>query len=142
MDIFDAQKRSNIMSRIKQKNTTAERLLFKALRKRNIYFTRNRKDVFGTPDVAFKRKKVAVFVDSDFWHGRKKLPKSNQEFWAWKFERNRKRDEEVNIKLKEQGWTVLRFGEDELKKNVETCIETIFSAIGKESVLNYKSNKF
>jgi DNA mismatch endonuclease (patch repair protein) len=132
MDIFDRQKRSDIMSRIKQKNTTAERKLFKALRERNIYFTRNRKDVFGTPDVCFKRKKVAIFVDSDFWHGKKSLPKSNQEFWAWKFERNRKHDEDVNLKLVEQGWTILRFSENEIKKNIESCIEKIFLAIGKQ----------
>jgi len=133
MDIFDKEKRSDIMSRIKQKNTTAERKLFKALRERKIYFTRNRKDVFGTPDVCFKRKKVAVFVDSDFWHGRKSLPKSNQEFWAWKFERNRNYDEKVNATLTEQGWTILRFSENEVKKAVETCVEKILIAIGKEN---------
>jgi DNA mismatch endonuclease Vsr len=103
----------------------------KALRDKGVWFTHHRKDVFGKPDIVFKRKKIAVFVDSDFWHGRKHLPKSNQEFWSAKFERNRQRDDEVNAKLIEQGWTVIRFSDDEVKKQTDECVVKILIAIGR-----------
>ena len=80
-DVHTPEQRHYNMSQIRSKNTKPERILMKALRDKGIWFTHHRKDVFGKPDVVFKRKKVAVFVDSDFWHGKKHLPKSNQEFW-------------------------------------------------------------
>ena len=132
MDNRTPEQRRYNMSRIRSKNTKPELKLMKALRDKKIWFTRHRKDVFGKPDVVFKRKKVAVFVDSDFWHGRKHLPKSNQDFWIAKFERNRKRDIEVNTKLAEQGWVVIRLSDEEVKKNIEECLEKIFKTIGKE----------
>ena len=102
----------------------------KALRDRGVWFTTHRKDVFGKPDIVFKRKKIAIFVDSDFWHGRKHLPKTNQEFWIKKFERNRQRDIEVNVKLAELGWVIIRFSEEEIKKDIEKCVEQILLAKG------------
>jgi DNA mismatch endonuclease (patch repair protein) len=129
MDVHTPEQRHYNMSRIRSKNTKPEVKLMKALKEKKIWFTRHRADVFGKPDIVFKRKKIAVFVDSDFWHGRKHLPKSNQEFWIKKFERNRQRDEEVNTKLAEQGWTLIRLSEEEIKKNLEGCIEKIIEAI-------------
>ena len=81
-----------------------------------------------------KGKKVAVFCDSEFWHGynweeRKKDFKSHQEFWIPKIERNMERDKEVTAELQRQGWTVLRFWGKEIKKNVCGCADIIEKAV-------------
>lgn len=93
-------------------------------------FTTHKSDVFSKPDIVFKRKKVAVFIDSDFWHGKKHIPKTNQKFWIARFDCNRNRDIEVNAKLTEQGWTVLRFTEEEIKKELESCLHKVLAAVG------------
>ena len=135
MDNHTPEQRSYNMSRVKSKNTVPERKLMKALREKGVWFTHHRADVFGKPDIVFKRKKIAVFIDSDFWHGYKPLPETNKEFWTEKLARNRQRDEDVNAKLKEQGWIIVRFLESEIKKDFENCIRKI------QGVLNeYKDN--
>lgn len=88
------------------------------------------KSVFGHPDIAFIGKKVAVFCDSEFWHGydwdkRKSDIKSNKAFWIAKIERNIARDKEVNDYLTSHGWTVLRFWGKEIQKNVTHCVDMI-----------------
>jgi DNA mismatch endonuclease (patch repair protein) len=117
MDNRTPAQRSYNMSRVKSKNTALERKLMKALREKGIWFTHHRADVFGKPDIVFKRKKIAVFIDSGFWHGRKPLPETNKEFWGKKISRNIERDNEVNAKLSEQGWIVIRLDEGEIKKD-------------------------
>ena len=86
--------------------------------------------IYGKPDIVFIGKKVAVFCDSEFWHRynweeRKKDFKSHQEFWIPKIERNIERDSEVTAKLESEGWTVIRFWSDEIKKNTEDCVDII-----------------
>lgn len=130
MDNRTPEQRRRNMQNIKQKNTKLELIFMKALREKGIWFTTHRTDVFGKPDIVFKRKKIAVFIDSDFWHGKKHIPKTNQEFWIARFERNRNRDIEVNAKLTEQGWTVLRFTEEEIKKELENCLHKVLVAVG------------
>lgn len=77
----------------------------------------------------FVNKKVAIFCDSEFWHGKKYLNgekfKTNTSFWETKIERNIERDKEVNDRLEAEGWTVLRFWDVELQKNTDFCIEAI-----------------
>ena len=116
--------RSENMSRIKNKNTSIELLLRKELWKRGLRYRVNDKSIFGKPDIVFKRKKIAIFCDSEFWHGKKflegEIPKSNTEFWVKKLTRNIRRDKEVNEKLKKDGWIVLRYwGKDIRIKTVE-----------------------
>ena len=122
--------RSENMRRIKSKDTSIEILLRKELWKRGYRYRKNAKDVFGKPDMVFKSKKLAVFADSEFWHGKylmegKYIPKTNTEFWVKKIERNIERDKEVNQKLKDDGWTVLRFWESDIRKKLSECIELI-----------------
>lgn len=77
------------------------------------------KGIFGNPDFANKSKKVALFVDGCFWHGcpiHFKLPKTNSDFWKNKLEHNAERDKEVNERLKEEGWSVFRIWEHDIKK--------------------------
>lgn len=133
MDVHTPEQRHYNMSRIRSKNTKPEQRVMKVLRDKGVWFTRHRTDVTGKPDIVFKRKKIAVFIDSDFWHGKKHLPKSNQDFWIKKLERNRQRDEEVNASLTGQGWTVLRISEEEVKKHFDDCINKILAAIGRKS---------
>lgn len=127
-DKFSKEKRSWIMSRIRGKGTRIEREVFKALRKRGIYFQKNYQRALGTPDLALPRKKKAVFIDGDFWHGyryrvlKKKLP---DKFWREKIERNIKRDRRYGIRLKKDGWKVLRIWEHELNKGFEGAIDRI-----------------
>lgn len=81
MDFMTPEQRHRNMCNIKQKNTLPEQIIMKELRRQKIYFSKHVKDLPGKPDVVFKRKKIAVFIDSEFWHGRANLPKSNTEFW-------------------------------------------------------------
>ena len=97
-------------------------------------YRKNSNKVFGHPDIVFIGKKVAVFCDSEFWHGhdwenRKKDFKSHQEFWIPKIERNMQRDIEVNEKLQSEGWIVLRFWGKEIKKNLQNCADKIERAV-------------
>lgn len=105
-------------------------MLRSELWKRGLRYQKNVNAIFGKPDIVFKGKKVAVFCDSEFWHGynweeRKKDFKSHQEFWIPKIERNIKRDIEVTKQLESEGWTVLRFWGNEIIKETEKCANII-----------------
>ncbi|AWI25223.1 very short patch repair endonuclease [Flavobacterium pallidum] len=130
MDIFTTAQRSKIMSKIRAKDTKSEVLLAKALWKRGHRYRKHSKSIFGTPDLSFKKYKIAIFVDSEFFHGKhwdiiEKRPKNNAEFWQKKIERNMQRDNEVNVFLIQSGWTVLRFWSNDIKKNLFTTVRTI-----------------
>ena len=123
------------MRRVKNKDSEIELMLRKELWARGLRYRKNVNRVFGKPDIAFFGKKVAVFCDSEFWHGhnweeRKKDFKSRQEFWIPKIERNIARDIEVNEKLRDQGWVVLRFWGKEIKKDPSACADKIQQALG------------
>lgn len=122
------------MKQVKNKDSKIEVALRKELWNRGLRYQKNVTSIFGKPDLVFKGKKVAVFCDSEFWHGynweeRKKDFKSHQEFWIPKIERNMERDKEVTAELKRQGWTVLRFWGKEIKKNVCGCADIIEKAV-------------
>ncbi len=127
-DCFTKEKRSEIMSRIRSKNTKAELLVFRELRRRGIYFQKHYSLVAGKPDIALPRKKKAVFIDGDFWHGRNfkktkdRLPKK---YWRAKIEGNIKRDRKNRAKLKKEGWQVLRIWEGDIKKSLDKMMEKI-----------------
>lgn len=122
------------MKRVKNKDSVIELMLRKELWSRGLRYQKNVTKIFGKPDLVFKGKKVAVFCDSEFWHGynweeRKKDFKSHQEFWIPKIERNIQRDIEVNEELHRQGWTVLRFWGNEIKKDVVACADIVEKAV-------------
>lgn len=130
MDNHTPEQRRRNMQAVKNKDSQIELLLRKELWRRGLRYQKNSGKVYGHPDLAFIGKKVAVFVDSEFWHGfdwenRKKDFKSHQEFWIPKIERNMQRDIEVNEKLRAEGWTVIRFWGKEIKKNTEQCADVI-----------------
>ena len=118
------------MKKVKNKDSKIELALRAELWKRGLRYRKNVNSIFGNPDIAFKKYRIAVFCDSEFWHGynwseRKKDFKSNQEFWIPKIERNMERDKEVTLSLEEAGWTVLRFWGNDIKKNLEQCADQI-----------------
>ncbi|MFA6618273.1 MAG: very short patch repair endonuclease [Candidatus Neomarinimicrobiota bacterium] len=134
MDKFSLNKRNKIMRSVKNKGTKIECMLGKSLWKRGLRYRKNSKYVYGKPDFSFKGLKVAVFCDGEFWHGRdwetKKFEiKSNKKFWYSKIERNIERDREVNEKLINNGWIVLRFWESDILKNLEKCSNEVEEAI-------------
>lgn len=137
MDRHTPEQRRRNMQAIKNKDSEIEVMLRKELWQRGIRYRKNDNTVFGHPDLVFKGKKIAVFCDSEFWHGydwenRKKDIKSHQEFWIPKIERNIARDNEVTQKLTEEGWTVLRFWGKEIKKNLQECADKIEKAVKNE----------
>ena len=118
------------MRQVKNKDSAIELALRKELWNRGLRYRKNVKTVYGKPDIAFIGKKIAVFCDSEFWHGydweeRKKDFKSHQEFWIPKIERNMERDREVTAKLESEGWTVLRFWGKQIKRGVVACADEI-----------------
>lgn len=122
--------RSEIMSKVKGSDTSIELKLRKELWARGYRYRVNCRGVAGTPDICFKSRKIAIFCDSEFWHGKlyqegKSIPKTNQNFWIEKIKRNIKRDQEVNEKLEEEGWIVLRFWQKDIEKRLENCIGNI-----------------
>src|SRR5271169_3037524 len=109
------------MQNIRSKDTRPEIIIRKELKKRKIYFTQHVNTLVGKPDFVFRRKKIAVFIDSDFWHGHPKrciMPKSNCSYWESKIEGNRRHDKTVNKQLKILGWRVIRIWEHDIKKNL------------------------
>ena len=127
---------TQIMRKVKSKDSEIEVLLRKELWKRGLRYRKNVKNICGKPDIVFLSKKVAIFCDSEFWHGfdwenRKKDFKKNREYWIPKIERNIRRDQDVNEKLASEGWTVLRFWGEDIKKHVEECADIIEKVLRK-----------
>jgi DNA mismatch endonuclease Vsr len=132
-DLTPEQRRKN-MQAIKSSDTTIELLLRKALWAKGIRYRKNYKGLIGKPDIAITKYKIAVFCDSDYWHGydwenRNKRIKSNRDYWIPKIERNMKRDKEVSAALEEQGWTVLRFWEWQIRRETDQCVNIILNAV-------------
>jgi DNA mismatch endonuclease (patch repair protein) len=130
MDVHTPEQRSKNIRAIKATGTKDEVRLAKALWHLGYRYRKNDKSVFGKPDLTFKNHKVAIFVDSEFFHGKdwetqKLRIQSNQEFWHKKIGRNIERDKEVNDYLTNNGWTVLRFWSKEVKNNLWKCINRI-----------------
>jgi len=123
------------MRRVRNKNSLIEQMLRQELWHRGLRYRKNVNSIFGKPDIVFISKKIAIFVDSEFWHGydwknKRNEIKSNRKFWINKIERNIQRDKEVTATLNSQGWIVLRFWGRDIKKKLAKCadqIENIFS---------------
>lgn len=131
---YTSPDRSQLMSRIKSKNTQPEQILRKALWHSGVRYRKNVKSMKGTPDIVIAKHRIIIFVDGEFWHGykwdekRKKI-KSNRGFWIPKIERNIQRDIEVNKYYESNGWSVLRFWEYEIRKKLDTCLSDVFELI-------------
>lgn len=134
MDRLTKEQRRKNMQAVKAAGSKIEVALAKELWSLGYRYRKNDKTVFGKPDLTFKKMKLAVFVDSEFWHGKdwethKNDHKSNQEFWFNKIERNILRDIEVNDQLTKEGWKVLRFWGKDVMKNLRNCTNEISRTI-------------
>lgn len=129
-------KRSENMRRIRSKNTKIEIALRKALWHKGYRYRKNYAALPGKPDIVLTKQKIAIFCDSEFFHGKDwevLKPQlehgKNGEFWIKKISRNRERDDEVNKQLLFLGWTVIRFWGKDILKNTEECVQVIEEAI-------------
>lgn len=112
------------MASIRSAGTGIEKIVFRELRKKKVYFKKHYRKAPGNPDIALPRQKKAVFIDGDFWHGhkflklKKRLPKG---YWPGKIERNITRDRGNRAALKRAGWLVLRIWEHEILKDPDAA---------------------
>ena len=136
MDRLTKEQRHKNMSNIKNKDTGIEIMLRKALWDKGYRYRKNFKELPGKPDIVLTKYRIAIFCDSEFFHGKdwddlkKQLERGkNAEFWINKISKNRERDEEINKQLFYQGWTVIRFWGKDIKKDVEQCVKAVEETI-------------
>lgn len=117
----------------RSKGTKIEVLLAKELWHRGLRYRLNDRTLPGTPDISFKSRRLAVFCDGEFWHGRdweqrKHNIHSNLDYWWPKIERNQQRDRQVDAQLRALGWQVLRFWETDLRRHLTACADRVEEA--------------
>lgn len=136
MDNLTKEQRRKNMQNIKSKDSSIEVKLCKALWKKGYRYRKNYKELPGKPDIVLRKYMIAIFCDSEFFHGKDwevlkpKLDLSeNGEYWKHKIESNIVRDDEINKKLLFLGWTVIRFWGKDIMKNTDECIRVIEECI-------------
>lgn len=141
-DVLTKEQRHKNMKNIKGKDTKIEVLLRKALWHKGYRYRKNYKKLEGKPDIVLTKYKIAIFCDGEFFHGkdweklRERLKRGdNGEFWIKKIARNMEHDNDINKRLEFEGWTVLRFWGNDIKRNPEECVETV-----EETIFDIKIN--
>lgn len=136
MDRLTKEQRHRNMKNIKSKDTGIEVTLRKALWSKGYRYRKNDKTLPGKPDIVLSKYKIAIFCDSEFFHGKDwevlkpQLERGkNAEFWIKKISGNQQRDEEVNKQLQYLGWTVIRFWGKDIIKRTDECIQVIEETI-------------
>ncbi len=136
MDKLTPEQRHKNMQNIRSRDTSIECRLRKALWEKGYRYRKNYKKLPGKPDIVLTKYKIAIFCDSEFFHGKDwetlkvQLSKGkNADFWIKKITSNIKRDEEIDSRLKGLGWNVLRFWGRDIKKNTEDCLKTVEEVI-------------
>lgn len=112
MDVFDPQKRSEVMARVRGKDTKPELLVRRHLHAAGLRYVLHDRRLPGKPDLVFPSRRVAVFVHGCFWHGHEgckkaTIPATRPEFWRAKIEANKARDARVRSELEAAGWKVI-----------------------------------
>jgi DNA mismatch endonuclease Vsr len=135
-DQMSKEQRSRLMACVHARNTKFElsllRILSAELYPLGYRYRKHYRRVLGTPDIVFVKHRIAVFLDSDFWHGRNYdlFKKTMSPFWRIKIEANIERDRHVNMQLRREGWTVLRFGEKQVRKRPTSVVRRIKVKLG------------
>ena len=133
MDDLTIEQRRKNMQHIRSKDTSIEVALRTALWHEGIRYRKNYTELIGKPDIVITKYRIVVFCDSSFWHGRnfdtKKPVDTNHEYWDKKIRRNIARDEEVNQRLKAEGWMVLRFWDVDINKHLDECVKAVRESI-------------
>jgi DNA mismatch endonuclease (patch repair protein) len=127
MDVFTKKKRSWVMSRIRGTDTGVEVALRGRLHRLGYRFRKHVRDLPGTPDLVFVAKRIAVFIDGDFWHGWRfpRWVSKLQPRWSDKIATNRARDRSNHRKLRARGWTVIRVWEHEIERDLDACVSKV-----------------
>jgi DNA mismatch endonuclease, patch repair protein len=131
MDNLTPQQRSYMMSRVRSKDTVPELTVRKLVHARGLRFRKHCANLPGCPDLVFARYRVAVFIDGDYWHGWR-FPRWSDKltpYWKRKIEGNRRRDRRNFLRLRRQGWAVVRLWEHEIERDAERCIDRIEAAV-------------
>lgn len=143
MDTLTKEQRRKCMSHIHSKDTEIEVRLRKALWHKGYRYRKNYKLLPGKPDIVLMKYRIAIFCDSEFWHGKdwdvlkpRLLKGNNPDYWIKKIERNRERDAENDKKLLFMDWTVIRFWGKEILNNTDQCIQVIEEAVFDDSMRN------
>ena len=141
MDSLTKEQRSRCMSHIRSKDTGIEVKLRKALWHRGYRYRKNYSALPGKPDIAITKYKIAIFCDSEFFHGKdwdvlkpRLMKGSNPDFWINKIERNRERDARVDKELLFMGWTVVRFWGRDILRDTDQCVRVVDEAVFDASV--------
>ena len=132
-DTVSEVKRSEIMRAVRSKDSIMEIRFRKALWKASYRYTKNAGNYFGKPDLALRKYKTVIFLDSCFWHGCEehcRMPSTRKDYWVAKIERNKKRDAEVNEHYQNNGWHVLRIWEHEMTKDCDDVIARTINFLG------------
>lgn len=142
-DTFSKQKRHEVMSKIRSKDTKIEIQVRHWLYHHGIRYRKNCRDIPGKPDIAIKKYKIAIFVHGCFWHGHEnckyyRLPKSNVEYWQDKIRKNIDRDSNNVESLKRSGWNVFVVWECQVKSNFEAVMLDLLQEI---DILKNKKGK-
>jgi len=132
-DIFTKKKRSEVMSRIKGKDTSIELKVRSYLHRKGYRFRVNDKRYSGTPDIVLPKYRTIIFVNGCFWHGHgcgnSKIPESNKVFWTEKIKNNKIRDDKNHSRLREEGWKVAVVWECEIEKDFEDTMNALIRLI-------------
>ncbi len=136
-----SEKSHRNMSKIKGRDTKIEVLLRKTLWEKGYRYRKNYKKLPGTPDIALTKYKIAIFCDSEFFHGKDwkilkpRLEKGkNPDYWVKKIQRNMQRDLEKDQALQYMGWTVIHFWGKDILKNPEECVRVIEETIFEQKI--------
>ncbi len=137
------------MRKVRSRNTTPEIIFRKALWSIGLRYNVSLSKLPGKPDIVFKSKRIAIFIDGDFWHGNQWRKRgltaledqfrdtSSREYWINKIYRNMQRDSKMTTLLLSEGWTVLRFWESEIRKNLTRCIEMTLNVVNHGAKQDY-----
>ena len=136
MDVLTKEQRRKNMQRIKSKDTSIEVILREKLWQKGYRYRKNYKALQGSPDIVLTKQRIAIFCDSEFFHGKdwevleaRIMRGTNSEYWRAKIRHNIERDNEVNKQLRAEEWTVLRFWGRDIKKNPDECVRAVEEAI-------------
>lgn len=141
MDVLTPEQRYKNMQHIRSKDTSVELKLRKALWHKGYRYRKNYKKLPGKPDIVLTRYRIAIFCDSDYFHGKdwdrlqEHVKKgNNSDYWLSKITKNMNHDEEVNIKLRNMDWTVIRFWSSDINKHLDECINVIEEAVFEKKI--------
>lgn len=129
-DFLSPDERRLRMQSVKSENSKAELIVFRSLRKEGVYFQKHYRRASGSPDIALPRKKKAVFIDGEFWHGKtidRVMERGPDDYWTKKIQHNIERDRRQEAQLQEAGWKILRVWEKDIlrKRTRDNALEKI-----------------